>query len=48
MQKQHISHLKLSNPDSKEWIFQSNEEHQKSFWYLNPERKLSVLIVFFN
>lgn len=27
MQKQHISHLKLSNPDSKEWIFQSNEEH---------------------
>lgn len=28
MHKQHISHLKLSNPDSKEWIFQSNEEHQ--------------------
>lgn len=27
MQKQHISHLKL-NPETNEWIFQSNEEHQ--------------------
>ena len=47
MHKQHISHLKIDSNTDK-WIFQSNEEDQKSFGYLNPERKLSVLIVFFN
>lgn len=37
MQNQHISHLKLSNPDSKEWIFQSNEEHQKGVAELSSQ-----------
>lgn len=43
MHKQHISHLKLSNPDSKEWIFQSNEEHQKKLLVSKFRKKFECI-----